>query len=193
MGAMSMALSFGIGYVVGAKGREIRSRVLRGATRDLFALRPPERSPSTSHRLSGDLRVRDLMTEAPRCVSLDTSVGSAAQLMADNDLGDVIVVEPGTGVVVGIVTDRDITVRAIAKGLDPLATTVEEIFSRDLVAVAPEDPIPQALELMDHLKVRRLPVVEGDRAVGIVSLGDLSVQTDAGPVLASISRGLPDH
>ena len=125
--------------------------------------------------------------------SLDAPLTAAARLMAEKDIGDVIVIEPGTERVAGIVTDRDIAVRAVAEGRNPDTTTVEEIFSRDLVAAAPADSVRRVIDLMEDLKVRRLPVVEADRAIGIVSLGDLAVETNVGSALAEISAAAPDR
>jgi CBS domain-containing protein len=139
------------------------------------------------------MQVHEVMTPAPETVTLDTPLTAAARLMAASDIGDVIVTEPGTKRVAGIVTDRDIAIRAIAEERDPRTTTVEEIFSRDLVAAAPTDTVRHVIELMQDLKVRRLPVVAADRAVGIVSLGDLATETDAGWTLAEISSAAPDH
>ena len=147
----------------------------------------------TSGVLTRDVQVRDVMTAAPETVTLDAPLTAAARLMAEKDIGDVIVIEPGTERVAGIVTDRDIAIRAIAQGRDPDTTTVEEIFSRDLVAAAPADPVRRVIDLMEDLKVRRLPVVEAARAVGIVSLGDLAVETNVGSALAEISAAAPDR
>jgi len=133
------------------------------------------------------------MTAAPETVTLDAPLTAAARLMAEKDIGDVIVIEPGTERVAGIVTDRDIAVRAVAEGRNPDTTTVEEIFSRDLVAAAPADSVRRVIDLMEDLKVRRLPVVEADRAIGIVSLGDLAVETNVGSALAEISAAAPDR
>jgi CBS domain-containing protein len=147
----------------------------------------------TTGVLTRDVQVRDVMTAAPETVTLDAPLTAAARLMAERDIGDVIVIEPGTERVAGIVTDRDIAIRAVAEGRNPDATTVEEIFSRDLVAADPADSVGHVIELMEDLKVRRLPVVEADRAVGIVSLGDLAVETNVGSALAEISAAAPDR
>ena len=147
----------------------------------------------TSGVLTRDVQVRDVMTAAPETVTLDAPLTAAARLMAEKDIGDVIVIEPGTERVAGIVTDRDIAIRAVAQGRNPDTTTVEEIFSRDLVAADPADLVGHVIELMEDLKVRRLPVVEADRAVGIVSLGDLAVETNVGSALAEISAAAPDR
>ena len=147
----------------------------------------------TTGVLTRDVQVRDVMTAAPETVTLEASLTAAARLMAEKDIGDVIVVEPGTERVAGIVTDRDIVIRAIAEGRNPDTTTVEEIFSRDLVAAAPADSVRRVIDLMEDLKVRRLPVVEADRAVGIVPIGDLAVETNVGSALARISAAAPDR
>lgn len=187
MGLLSHIVSFGAGYTLGAKTgaapiQRVQSQVARW------------RSWSwTPGVLPRDVQVRDVMTAPPETVTLDTSLTAAARLMADQDIGDVIVIEPGTERVAGIVTDRDIAIRAVAVGRDPVTTTVEDIFSRDLVAAAPADSARRVIDLMEDLKVRRLPVVEADRAVGIVSLGDLSVATNVGSVLAEISAAAPDR
>jgi CBS domain-containing protein len=188
MGVLGTILSFGAGYALGAKNgmepvRRVQSKVMR---------RFPEPIRSIGDRI--DVRqVRDVMTAAPQTVTLDASLTTAARVMADNDIGDVIVTESESEKAAGIVTDRDIAIRAVAEGRNPDTTTVEDIFSRDLVAAAPTDTVHDALELMKGLNVRRLPVVEGDRAIGVVSLGDLSIETDVGSTLADISTAAPDH
>jgi CBS domain-containing protein len=183
MGLLSTIVSFGAGYTLGAKTgaapiRRLQSGVARWGGRSV---------------LPRDVQVRDLMTAAPETVSLDAPLTAVARLMAEKDIGDVIVIEPGTERVAGIVTDRDIAIRAVAEGRNPDTTTAEEIFSRDLVAAAPADSVRRVIDLMEDLKVRRLPVVEADRAVGIVSLGDLAVETNVGSALAEISAAAPDR
>ena len=187
MGLLSTIVSFGAGYTLGAKTgatpiRRLQSGVARWGGRS-----------GTSGVLPRDVQVRDVMTAAPETVTLDAPLTAAARLMAEKDIGDVIVIEPGTERVAGIVTDRDIAIRAVAQRRDPDTTTVEEIFSRDLVAADPADSVRRVIDLMEDLKVRRLPVVEADRAVGIVSLGDLAVETNVGSALAEISAAAPDR
>src|SRR5437773_2042803 len=93
----------------------------------------------------------------------------------------------------GIGTNLNSADHTVADGRNPDTTTVEEIFSRDLVAAAPADSVRRVIDLMEDLKVRRLPVVEADRAIGIVSLGDLAVETNVGSALAEISAAAPDR
>lgn len=128
--------------------------------------------------------VADVMTAHPATVEADQSVAVAAALMRDHDTGAVIVNDNGR--ISGIVTDRDITVRLVAaeKGPD---TPVREAYTPAVEAVGPDTTIDQAIQLMRSHAVRRLPVVEDGRAVGIVSLGDLARERDPKSALADIS------
>jgi CBS domain-containing protein len=93
----------------------------------------------------------------------------------------------------GILTDRDIVVRAIAEGRDPGSTTVGEVCSSDLTTLTPDQSIDDAVRLMREHDVRRLPVVQDGRPVGIVSLGDLAVELDPDSALADISAAPPNE
>ncbi len=130
--------------------------------------------------------LKDLMTPNPLTVSMDTPLVDAAKAMRERDIGDVIVTD-GSSQVCGIVTDRDIVVRAIAAGRDPTATTVGDICSADLVTLSPDADVQQAVTLMRERALRRLPVVENGQAVGIVSIGDLAMERDSNSALADIS------
>jgi CBS domain-containing protein len=134
--------------------------------------------------------VEEIMTTNPRTVNADDTVLQAAQLMRDNDIGDVIVVEDGQ--VTGIVTDRDIVVRAVAEGRDP-ESTVGEIATTGVQAIEPEASVDDALRMMREHDIRRLPVVKNGRPVGIVSLGDLAVEREPDSTLADISAAAPDQ
>jgi CBS domain-containing protein len=114
-----------------------------------------------------------------------STLQAAAQMMRDEDIGDVIVIDDDQ--LCGIVTDRDIAVRAVADGKDPTETRLGHICSRDLVTIAPNDPAEHAVELMRKNAMRRMPVVESGRPVGIVSLGDLALDRDRNSALADIS------
>jgi CBS domain-containing protein len=135
--------------------------------------------------------VRDAMTESPTTVEASATVREAAELMASEDIGNVLVVENGK--VQGIVTDRDIVVRAIAKGSDPGDTSVREIATTDLATLSPDDSVEDAIRLMEEKDVRRLPVVDGDEPVGIVTLGDLAKAKDQDSALADISSAQPNN
>jgi CBS domain-containing protein len=111
--------------------------------------------------------------------------------MRANDIGDVIVVDDN-GKLTGIVTDRDIVVRVVAEGRDPRATRLGDIASRELTVLAPDDPVERAVELMRERAIRRLPVVEQGKPVGIVSIGDLALDRDPDSALADISAAPPN-
>ena len=93
----------------------------------------------------------------------------------------------------GILTDRDIVVRAVADGLDVTATHAGDVVSRELVLLSPEDTVERAISLMREHAVRRIPVVDGDRPVGIVSIGDLALERDQESALAEISAAPPNR
>jgi CBS domain-containing protein len=131
-----------------------------------------------------------VMTKQPMVLESDSPVMDAARVMRDSDIGDVIVIEGGS--VCGIVTDRDIVVRGIASGKDPATTRLGEICSKDVTTVSSDAPVEEAVRLMRDRAIRRLPVVDGDRPVGVVSLGDLAVERDPSSVLADISEAPPN-
>jgi CBS domain-containing protein len=135
--------------------------------------------------------VGDIMTRDPRTVEAGDSVAEAARQMRDGDFGSVLVLDNGR--VDGIVTDRDIAVRAVAEGRDPESTQVSEIYSTGVATVEPSQSIEDAVQTMREHDIRRLPVVENGRPVGILSLGDLAVERDPESVLADISASSPDQ
>ncbi|MCX4885002.1 MULTISPECIES: CBS domain-containing protein [unclassified Streptomyces] len=134
--------------------------------------------------------VREIMTPGVVAVRPDASLVEAAQLMRVQDIGDVLVADGQE--VVGVLTDRDITVRAVAEGLDPLTVSARSVCTPDPVLLAPDDPVAAAVALMRAHAVRRLPVVEDGLPVGMVSLGDLAEVQDPDSTLAEISRAVPD-
>jgi CBS domain-containing protein len=135
--------------------------------------------------------VRDVMTENPTTVEASATLVDAAKIMKRENIGDVLVVENGK--VQGIVTDRDIVVRAIAEGDDPSSTSVREMASTDLEVLDPDDSIEDALRKMEQAAVRRLPVVDDGEPVGIVTLGDLARVKDRDSALADISSASPNN
>ena len=134
--------------------------------------------------------IRELMTPNPVSMPGTASVHEAARAMRDADIGDVIVIEHHQ--VCGIITDRDIAVRVVAEAKDPATTALADICSHSLLTVTPTDSVEEALRLMRTHTIRRLPVVEEGKAVGIVSLGDLAVERDPDSVLGEISAAPPD-
>ncbi|MFI6931269.1 CBS domain-containing protein [Streptomyces sp. NPDC050287] len=135
--------------------------------------------------------VKDVMTPGVVAVRPDASLVEAAQLMRAQDIGDVLVADGQH--VVGVLTDRDITVRAVADGTDPLTVSAQAVCTPDPVMVAPDDPVSAAVALMRAHAVRRLPVVEDGLPVGMVSLGDVAEAEDPDSTLADISRAEPDR
>jgi CBS domain-containing protein len=129
--------------------------------------------------------VQDVMTTSPRSLDAGASVVDAARAMADENIGDIIVCEGDT--VCGIVTDRDITVRAVAENRSPSDTPIGDICSRELVTVTPGDDLDEAVGLMRQHAVRRIPVVMSGRPLGVLSLGDLALERDSDAVLEDIS------
>jgi CBS domain-containing protein len=128
--------------------------------------------------------VADLMTRSPATCPADAEIRAAAALMRDRDTGDVVVVDHDT--VRGIVTDRDIVVRALAVGKGP-ETLLAEVLSEQVVVVAPDDRIERVVDLMREHAVRRIPVVDGGRLAGVISIGDLAIERDPDSALADIS------
>ena len=135
-------------------------------------------------------RIHEVMTPNPVSLPGTASVREAARAMRDQDIGDVIVV--ANHQIWGIVTDRDIVVRTVAEMRDPATTTLADICSHALTTVSPDDRIEQAVRLMREKAIRRLPVVAGHRAVGIVSLGDLARERDPESALGAISATPPN-
>lgn len=137
-------------------------------------------------------RLREVMTPDPVTVAKSASLGDAAAVMRDRNIGDVVVVKED-GDLCGIVTDRDIVVTAIADGADPNFTPVEEACSHDLVTLGPDDSVAEAVRVMSERAIRRLPIVDNGELVGIVSLGDLAEKRDRESALGEISAAPPNN
>jgi CBS domain-containing protein len=132
--------------------------------------------------------VRDAMTEDPRSIGPSVSVVEAARLMREGDIGSLPITDDET--LVGMITDRDITTRAVAEAADPTQTSVGEVCSHDLISVEPDQDLDEALQLMARHQVRRLPVVENGRLVGIVAQADIALsekEKKTGELLEAIS------
>jgi CBS domain-containing protein len=129
--------------------------------------------------------IREVMTQNPECVSGDTPVADAAKLMRDKDFGGVLSLDGDK--VSGFLTDRDIAVRVVAEGKDPQSTAVKDVATTDLHTLSPDDSVEDAIELVRKHNVRRVPVVEGAKPVGIVSIGDLALERDKDSALADLS------
>jgi CBS domain-containing protein len=140
------------------------------------------------------MNIREVMTSNPRTIAPTDSIQNAARIMRDEDTGVVPVVDNGRPV--GLVTDRDIVVRAVAED-GQLNRPVSDIVTTGIVSASPDMTTREAAELMSEHQIRRLPVVENDRLIGIVSLGDLAVK-DArdritGDTLEKVSEGVKER
>ena len=119
-------------------------------------------------------KVHDHMTERPRCVTAETPVFEAAELMANEDVGSLPILDGDK--LIGVVTDRDIVVRAVAEKKDPRGMPVREVATHDPVTVHADDDLSDALKLMATYQVRRLPVVDEDnRLVGVLAQADVAM------------------
>lgn len=135
------------------------------------------------------MKVRDIMTRDPSTLSPAATCGEAATIMKQEDCGSVPVLEGGR--LVGIVTDRDIVVRVVAAGKDPKTTAVSEAMSADPISVGPDTSVDDAQAVMADRQVRRLPVVEDGRLVGLVVIGQVARRDDAedvGETLKEVSE-----
>jgi CBS domain-containing protein len=135
--------------------------------------------------------IRDVMTVNPISMQAASSVAEAARIMRDSNIGDVIVLDNGR--ICGIVTDRDIVVRSVAEGRDPVTTKLADICSQELTTLSPTENVEDAVLLMREKAIRRLPVVEGGKPVGIVSIGDLATSLDPHSALGHISAAPPNR
>jgi CBS domain-containing protein len=132
--------------------------------------------------------VKDVMSANPAMCDPSTTIIEAARIMRDREIGDVLV---GKGDHVdGIVTDRDIVVRCLADGR--IDVSVADACSPAPATVAADAPIDEAVRLMRDMAIRRLPVTDSGRVVGVVSLGDLAVKEDPKSALADISAAAPN-
>src|SRR3982074_3257522 len=135
--------------------------------------------------------IREVMSSRPVTVEDSATVFDAARAMRDEDIGVVIVVNHGS--IRGVLTDRDVVVRAGAEGRDPKSIKVGEIVSEDVATVTPDEPVDKVISLMRQKAIRRVPVVDGGRPVGVVSIGDLAVERDSKSALADISAAEPNR
>lgn len=166
------------------------------------------RGPTRSH-----LRCRDIMTRDVTVAMRDTKLEEVARMMRDEDTGVIPVVEPGetasdsvtevqrvpartsaNGKLIGLITDRDIVVRAVADGKDARSLSAEEVMTTELHVVRPNDRVIEAIRKMGEHQVRRLPVVDREGSLrGIISMADIALETEAdrelGEALEEISSG----
>jgi CBS domain-containing protein len=133
--------------------------------------------------------VRDAMTENPRSIGSSASVVEAARLMREGHIGSLPITDDDQ--LVGMITDRDITTRVVAEAADLQTTSVGDVYSRDLISVESDKDLEAALQLMARHQVRRLPVVENGRLVGIVAQADIALsetENKTGELVEAISE-----
>ena len=135
------------------------------------------------------MKVRDVMTADPACCSADTNLQEVAKLMVDCDCGEIPVVDSKeTKKPIGVVTDRDIVVRTVAKGNNPLDLTAADCMTEPCVTVTPETSIEECGKILEANKIRRVPVVDADgRCCGIVAVADIALQA-SGTVTSGVVK-----
>jgi CBS domain-containing protein len=136
-------------------------------------------------------KVRDIMTGSPTSVAPELDLITVARTMRDEDIGNVLVMDGD--VLQGVVTDRDLVVRGLAGGLDPRETKIGGLCSNVTATVGPDDDLDKAVDMMRERAIRRLPVMDNGRPVGIVSIGDLALEKDPRSALAHISAAEPNQ
>lgn len=139
--------------------------------------------------------VRDIMTSSPACCSPDDTLESIARLMVIHDCGSIPVCEgDGAKRVIGLITDRDIVIRAVAAGRNPLQLKVADVMSHPVASVAPEADLDTAVRTLEDNKVRRIPVVDHQGSlVGVLSQADVARNASsalAGHLVHSVSQGI---
>lgn len=137
------------------------------------------------------ISIREVMTKDPITIEESDTVVDAARAMRDADVGPALITSNGE--LRGIVTDRDIAVRVVAEGQDPRSVRAIDVGTTEIASLGPDDDAGDAVRLMKERNIRRLPIVENNRPVGIVSLGDLAIALDDNSVLADISSEPPNN
>jgi CBS domain-containing protein len=201
MGLFGTLISFGAGYAAGMRFGDKPVNAIRSAKEEARekASTLAQSASSLRSRAMGDSggtidvrTVREVMSASPETVTPETTLADAARVMERADIGDVLIVD-GTGQLRGIVTDRDIAIRAVALGRDPNTTTVNEIMTPTVETVSSSATVREAIETMRRHDIRRLPVVDGGSPIGVVSLGDLATSPGSRSVLADLSAAPPNN
>jgi CBS domain-containing protein len=139
------------------------------------------------------MQVKEVMTADPACCTSDTPITAVAKLMVENDCGEIPVVEDkATRLPVGVITDRDIVCRLIAKGINPAGAIASECMSKPILTVTPDMSLEECCTILEKNQIRRVPVVdEHGSCVGIVALADIALHTSknvAGEVVKEVSE-----
>ncbi|HBW37980.1 CBS domain-containing protein [Desulfosporosinus sp. BICA1-9] len=137
------------------------------------------------------MKVREVMTTSVECAAPNTTVVELATMMKNNDIGSIPICEAQK--VIGIITDRDIVLKAVADGKNIEKRTAKEVMNSKVITVTADQDVHEAASLMSKYQIRRLPVVEQGKLIGIVALGDLAIEkihvNEAGDALSEISQG----
>ena len=137
------------------------------------------------------MKVRDVMTSSVDWVTPDTSVVEVAQLMKKDDVGSIPICKENS--LIGIITDRDIVLKVVAAGGNTNNISAKDIMSTDTICVSADQDVHEAANLMSKYQIRRLPVLEKGKLVGILAIGDLAIEkihiNEAGDALSDISQG----
>ncbi|HEX6930409.1 MAG TPA: CBS domain-containing protein [Gammaproteobacteria bacterium] len=139
------------------------------------------------------MRIQDIMTADPACCTPEMRIRDVARLMLDNDCGEIPVVDDMDSMhLVGVVTDRDIAIRAVAEGKDPTTTNIADIMSSSVVSAKLDDSVEECVELMEENQIRRIPIVDAQgRCCGIVAQADIALRGDSkdtAEVVRDVSR-----
>lgn len=139
------------------------------------------------------MNVESIMTKDPACCTPDATLQEVAQLMVDNDCGCIPVVDgKESNIPVGMITDRDITCRVVAKGQNPLDLTAQDAMTSTVVSVTPDTSLDECCRLMEESQIRRIAVVDKDGACcGIVAQADIATNAapkETGEVVQEVSK-----
>lgn len=137
------------------------------------------------------MKLKDIETKNPQVINPDQTIAEAARKMKEIDVGMLPVCDGHR--LLGAITDRDIVIRAIADGRDPLSTKVQEAMTREIHYCFEDDEVKDAARLMEEKQIRRLPVVNREnQLVGIVSLGDLALRSDDDEMAEEVLEGVSE-
>lgn len=138
------------------------------------------------------MKVRDIMTAKVASVTPEASLENVAKLMAETNIGSVPVCQGKT--IMGLITDRDIVIRGVAKGQNPTAMKAKNVMSANIISVSPDTDAHEAANKMSEHQIKRLPVIENGQLAGMLALGDLAIESihvdEAGNALNGISQGI---
>lgn len=139
---------------------------------------------------------KDVMTADPQCCTAETPLNDVAKLMVECDCGEIPVIDVAKRLV-GVVTDRDIVCRIVAKGKNPSAMTAADCMSQPVVSVHSDTSVDEVLSTMEAKQIRRVPVIDAaGRVCGIIALADVAFsesKSEVGELVREVSRGATTH